>query len=77
MQKIKEMIGMELLFILTLGSVSLIALFLTKSVVVALALLVVAPIGYKYKNHSFLLFVAFSYFRFQEAFPFLLPVIKP
>lgn len=52
--------------------------YLISEMIIAPILLVIAlPIAYKFKQYAFIFFIAFSYFRFQEAFPFLLPFKIP
>lgn len=71
------MISKENLVFIFLVFFGMSAFFLTNMVFVPIVLVIFLPIAYKFKQYAFILFIAFSYFRFQEAFPFLLPFKIP
>jgi O-antigen ligase len=62
---------------LFLIAISITSYFVTKIVFVPLALVIALPLAYHFKKYAFIMFIAFSYFRFQEAFPFLMPFKIP
>lgn len=71
------MIGKENLVFIFLVVLSMAAFFITNMVIVPIFLVIAIPIAYRFKKYAFILFIAFSYFRFQEAFPFLMPFKIP
>tara|TARA_Y100000588_G_scaffold153442_1_gene167587 strand:+ start:45518 stop:46882 length:1365 start_codon:yes stop_codon:yes gene_type:complete len=57
--------------------VSITSYFLTEVIFVPIILVIALPLAYYFKEYAFILFIAFSYFRFHEAFPFMIPFNIP
>lgn len=71
------MINKNNIIFIFLVAISLGAYFLTEMIIAPIVIVLALPIAYHFKKYAFVLFIAFSYFRFQEAFPMLMPFKIP
>lgn len=62
---------------LMLIMISLSSYFITELIIAPIIIVILLPLAYHFKKYAFVLFIVFSYFRFQEAFPLLMPLKIP